>query len=80
LLDPRVIVPVGGLASRRLLGIARLDDCVGRRFELGGGVAIPLPHPSGASGWLNTSSNRGRLALALEALRAELVHAGVLVP
>jgi uracil-DNA glycosylase len=78
LLDPRVIVPVGGLAARRLLGVARLDDCVGRGFELGGAVAIPLPHPSGASGWLNSASNRGRLALALEALRDELVRAGVL--
>ena len=77
LLDPRVIIPVGGLAARRLLGIARLDDCVGGRFELGAAIAIPLPHPSGASGWLNSSSNRARLALALEALRDELVRAGV---
>jgi uracil-DNA glycosylase len=78
LLDPRVIVPVGVLAARRLLGIARLDDCVGRRFELGGATAIPLPHPSGASGWLNSPSNRARLERALDALRRELVRAGVL--
>jgi uracil-DNA glycosylase family 4 len=77
LLGPRVIVPVGGLAARRLLGIARLDDCVGRVFELGDAVAIPLPHPSGASGWLNAPSNRGRLALALQALRDELVRRDV---
>jgi uracil-DNA glycosylase len=78
LLDPRVIVPVGVLAARRLLGIARLDDCVGHRFELGSATAIPLPHPSGASGWLNSPSNRARLERALEALRRELVRAGVL--
>jgi uracil-DNA glycosylase len=77
LLDPRVIIPVGGLAAKRLLGISRLDDCVGRRFALGEAVAVPLPHPSGASGWLNVSSNRARLGLALEALREELVRAGV---
>jgi uracil-DNA glycosylase len=80
LLDPRVVVPVGVLAARRLLGIARLDDCVGRRFELGNAIAIPLPHPSGASGWLNSPSNRGRLERALEALRDELVRVGALAP
>jgi hypothetical protein len=51
---------------------------VGRRFELGGATAIPLPHPSGASGWLNAPSNRARLERALEALRRELVRAGML--
>jgi uracil-DNA glycosylase family 4 len=80
LLDPRVIVLVGGVAAKRLLGIARLDDCVGGRFVLGNAVAIPLPHPSGASGWLNTSFNRSRLAAALEALREELVRTRVWRP
>jgi uracil-DNA glycosylase len=79
LLDPRVIIPVGGLAAKRLLGISRLDDCVGARFELGDAVAVPLPHPSGASGWLNSPSNRVRLSGALEVLRAELARAGVFV-
>jgi uracil-DNA glycosylase len=68
------------LAARRLLGIARLDDCVGARFELGAAIAIPLPHPSGASGWLNSPSNRARLERALEALRDELVRVGALAP
>ena len=76
LLRPRVLVPVGGLAARRVLGIKRLDDCIGYRFELGEAVAVPLPHPSGASGWLNSQENRRRLEGALEVLSAELRRAG----
>ena len=52
LLQPRLIVTVGGLALRRLLGLASLTPCVGERYERDGAVVIPLPHPSGASGWL----------------------------
>jgi uracil-DNA glycosylase len=77
LLRPAVIVPVGGLAAKRLLGINRVDDCIGSRFELGDAVAVPLPHPSGASGWLNSPANRERLAGALAVLREELNRAGV---
>jgi uracil-DNA glycosylase len=76
LLRPRVIVPVGGLAARRLLGIKRLDDCIGSRFELDHAVAVPLPHPSGASGWLNSQANRLRLQGALDVLWTELRRAG----
>jgi uracil-DNA glycosylase len=72
LLRPALIVPVGGLAIRRLLGITGLSTCIGSRFELGDAVAVPLPHPSGASGWLNALENRERLAEALALLRAEL--------
>jgi uracil-DNA glycosylase family 4 len=72
LLRPRLVVPVGGLAIRRVLGISGLAACIGSRFQLGDAVAIPLPHPSGASGWLNASENRKRLAEGLALLRAEL--------
>jgi uracil-DNA glycosylase len=77
LVQPKVIVPVGGLAARRVLGISRLEDCIGSRFDLGDAVAVPLPHPSGASGWLNDPANRLRLANALEMLVRELRRAGV---
>jgi uracil-DNA glycosylase len=76
LLRPAVIVAVGGLAVKRLLGISRLDDCIGTTFDLGESVAVPLPHPSGASGWLNSPENRLRLTGALETLWAELSRAG----
>ncbi|HEY7003329.1 MAG TPA: uracil-DNA glycosylase family protein [Gaiellaceae bacterium] len=72
LLRPRLIVPVGGLAIRHVLGISGLADCIGSRFDLADAVAIPLPHPSGASGWLNAPENRDRLAIALALLRDEL--------
>ena len=44
-----------------------------RWLELDGAVAIPLPHPSGASGWLNDPANRERVAEAAALIRAELV-------
>ena len=49
LLRPRLIVPVGGLAVRHLLGPLGLSACVGEKFELAGTPVVPLPHPSGAS-------------------------------
>jgi uracil-DNA glycosylase len=76
LIRPRLIVPVGGLAAKRLLGIARVTECVGRRFEHDCAVAIPLPHPSGASGWLNDPANRERVADAAGLIREELARVG----
>ena len=75
LLRPRLIVTVGGLAARRLLEIRRLTDAIGESFELDGATAIPLPHPSGASGWLNDAANRARLQSAIA-----LVLAAVTTP
>jgi uracil-DNA glycosylase len=72
LLHPRLIVPVGGIAARRLLGPTSVAQCVGRRFAYGDAVAIPLPHPSGASGWLNSPANRDLVATAATAIRQEL--------
>ena len=72
LLRPRLVVPVGGLAIKRVLGISGLADCIGSMFELGDAVAVPLPHPSGASGWLNSLENRKRLDEALALLMGEL--------
>jgi uracil-DNA glycosylase len=74
LLGPRLIVTVGGLAARRLLGVKSVTECVGVRYGLGDAVAIPLPHPSGASGWLNLPENRARVAEAAAAVRAELAR------
>jgi uracil-DNA glycosylase len=66
------VVPVGGLAVRELLGVARVGEAVGRRFPLGDADAIPLPHPSGASGWLNEPQNGERLERALSLLQVSL--------
>jgi uracil-DNA glycosylase len=78
LLRPKLIVPVGGLAARRLLGLTSVSACVGRRFELDGVPAIPLPHPSGASGWLNEPANRASVVDAAELIREELERLSLL--
>jgi uracil-DNA glycosylase len=76
LIRPRLIVPVGGLAARRLLGLRSVTECVGRRYEREGAVAVPLPHPSGASSWLNSPANRRRVADAAALIREELAQLG----
>ena len=78
LIRPQLIVTIGGLASRRLLGVKSVSECVGVRYELEHAVAIPLPHPSGASGWLNDPANRARVADAAAVIRAELGRLGLL--
>ena len=74
LIRPELVLVVGGLSARRLLGITNLSDSIGRRLELGGATAIPLPHPSGTSRWLNVPENRLRLDQALEVVRQELAR------
>jgi len=74
LLRPALIVTVGGLAVRSLLGLRDLTACIGERYELDGTPVVPLPHPSGASGWFNAPANRERLARALELVGAELAQ------
>ena len=69
LLRPEVVIPVGGLAVRELLGIGRLSEAVGETIRRDDGIVyVPLPHPSGASTWLNLPENRGRLIRALAVL------------
>jgi uracil-DNA glycosylase len=74
LLRPTLIVTVGGLALRAVLGRTQLTECIGERFELDGVSVIPLPHPSGASGWLNVAANRALLEQALALARSELAR------
>jgi uracil-DNA glycosylase len=72
LLRPHLVVTVGGLAARPFVGPLQLTACVGERYERDGRVIVPLPHPSGASGWLNARENRERLARAIALVREEL--------
>ena len=72
LVRPKLIVPVGGLAARRLLGVKSVTECVGERYELEEAAAIPLPHPSGASAWLNDPKNRERVLAAVTRISDEL--------
>ena len=74
LLRPELIVTVGGLALRALLGVPSLADAIGKSYVHGDAVVIPLPHPSGASGWLNDQRNRARLGKATVHVRRELAR------
>jgi uracil-DNA glycosylase len=74
LLDPPLVIPVGGLAIGRLVGAARLVDVVGRRFARAGRVLVPLPHPSGASAWLNVAEHRRLVERAVELVGEELAR------
>jgi len=76
LLEPELIVTVGGLALQSLLGNPALTDAVGKSYEHGGAIVIPLPHPSGASSWLNLPENRARVAAAAALIRDLLATLG----
>jgi uracil-DNA glycosylase len=73
LVDPQVIVLVGGLAHRFAFGrAARLDDLVGTELNwerAPGASVIALPHPSGASTWLNDPQRAALWRRAVELLR-----------
>jgi uracil-DNA glycosylase family 4 len=76
LLRPGLIVAVGGLATKRLLGLSRLDTCIGERFELDEAAVVPLPHPSGVSRWLNDPANRAQVDRAVKLVHEELARLG----
>lgn len=66
---PRIVLLIGGLAISRFWGKGALAQIVGRSRLDGERLLIPLPHPSGASRWLNDLSHRLLLARALRVLR-----------
>jgi len=79
LITPALLILVGGLAHERFLPGRPLSDLVGRVFDQSGRevgprtsarpLLLPLPHPSGASRWLNDPRNRILLDRALRRLR-----------
>ena len=76
LMRPKLIIPIGMLAIKRLLGRTQLAGTVGERFSFGAAVAIPLPHPSGVSLWLNSPDNRALVARAVDVIHEELAALG----
>jgi uracil-DNA glycosylase len=76
IIRPALVVPVGRLSIDRFLGPQPLDAVVGREHaiegEWGHALAIPLPHPSGASSWIHQSGNRSLLERALDLLGERL--------
>jgi uracil-DNA glycosylase len=81
LIRPALIIPVGRLAIDRFLAREPLDRLVGRvhRTQVRGRRVdvIPLPHPSGASSWVNVAGNRTLLDRALASLAAAFTDLGV---
>ena len=74
LVQPRLLLAVGGLAIETLLGQRlRLDEAVGRVFQEDGRYILPLPHPSGASLWPNRPENQALINQALALLRTDLL-------
>jgi uracil-DNA glycosylase family 4 len=71
LVRPRIVLLVGQLAIERFIGKRQLSEVVGTMRRDGDRVLIPLPHPSGASRWLNQPANRALLERALRILRRE---------
>ena len=55
-----------------MLGLTTLPEAIGKSYTRGDATVIPLPHPSGASGWLNEQANRARLGKALTHVKREL--------
>jgi uracil-DNA glycosylase len=58
LVRPELVVLVGGMAIDALLGKMPLAQAVGRIHDRDGVRFLPLPHPSGASRWLNEPAHR----------------------
>ena len=76
IIRPAVIIPVGRLAIERFLGNGLLSELIGRAHRLsdlpGAPVAIPLPHPSGASSWIHASGHMELVRRALDLIAARL--------
>jgi uracil-DNA glycosylase len=81
IIRPPLIVLVGRLAIGRFLGARPLDELVGQEHAVahagGTSVAVPLPHPSGASSWIHAPDHRVLLDRALGLIRDRLVSDAV---
>ena len=81
LIRPKLVIPVGRLAMSRFLPNLPLDQLVGRAHDIslehGTTLAIPLPHPSGASSWIHEGDHPRLLDAALALIGRELERLGI---
>ncbi|MEP6698260.1 MAG: uracil-DNA glycosylase family protein [Verrucomicrobiota bacterium] len=79
LLRPQLIIPVGKLAIAQFIDVAKLDEVVGRVFQLKrhgcSFDVIPLPHPSGASPWHRIPPGIGLLQRAMRLVAVRIASA-----
>jgi len=82
LVRPRLLIPVGRLAIEHFLPRLPLEELIGRehRVEYAGEsvVAIPLPHPSGASSWIHQGNHGELLSRALDQIGTRLARLHIL--
>jgi uracil-DNA glycosylase len=82
IIRPKLLIPVGRLAMLRFLPNLPLEELIGRAHEVehkaGRSIAIPLPHPSGASSWVHQGDHPQLLEAALSLIQRELSHLGIL--
>lgn len=73
---PKLLILVGRLAISRFLGPLALDAVIGRehivRHTSGTAVAVPLPHPSGASSWIHQDDHPQLLTQAIDIIAGHL--------
>jgi uracil-DNA glycosylase len=77
---PPVVLLVGRMAIEACYPVGRvgaLSAVVGTSATGSGTLYLPLPHPSGASRWLNTPANRLLVDRALAELSAARVRLGL---
>lgn len=76
MLRPELVIAVGTLASKNLLGISELKAAVGRlhRATRAGHTfdVVVLPHPSGRSTWTNKPEHRALLEKSLKLIGKRL--------
>jgi uracil-DNA glycosylase len=81
LIRPRLLIPVGRLAITRFLPNLPLDQLVGSAHDVkhrgGSAIAIPLPHPSGASSWIHEGDHPRLLEQAITRIGHELEKLGI---
>jgi len=81
IIRPTLLIPVGKLAIERFFPATPLDQLIGRAFDVdhagGASLAIPLPHPSGASSWIHQGDHPRLLARAIAQIGRELHGLGV---
>jgi uracil-DNA glycosylase len=81
IIRPKLLIPVGRLAITRFLPDLPLDQLIGREHRVthagGESIAIPLPHPSGASSWIHQGNHPALLDASLQLIRGELEKLGI---
>ena len=78
LVNPKLIIPIGKIAIGLFFDTSwPLERIIGTQIECEGRVIIPLPHPSGASTWYNTSANQARVKKAIRLIRKQRIALGL---